>query len=110
MQYEGKITYIGDVETVGQNNLQKRTVVLEEYTDREFKWGIAFDLIKDKVDLIDQFKVGDFVKVSLNSRTNYSENTQRYYNSITAWRIDALQVTASSSAAPASAQEDDLPF
>gem|GEM_PF-3499954 len=37
MQYEGKITYIGDVETVGQNNLQKRTVVLEEYTDREFK-------------------------------------------------------------------------
>ena len=37
MQYEGTITYIGDIETVGQNALQKRTVVLEEITDREFK-------------------------------------------------------------------------
>jgi hypothetical protein len=37
MQYEGKIIYIGDVETVGQNALQKRTVVLEEHSDKEYK-------------------------------------------------------------------------
>ena len=35
MQYEGTITFIGEIETVGQNALQKRTVVLEEVTDRE---------------------------------------------------------------------------
>lgn len=104
MQYEGKIIHIGDVETVGQNALQKRTVVLEEHTDREFKGGIAFDLIKDKVDLINSFKVGDMVKVSLNFRTNYSENTQRYYTSISAWRIEALN----GSNTPV--QDDDLPF
>jgi len=105
MQYEGKIIHIGEVETVGQNALQKRTVVLEEYTDREYKWGISFDLIKDKVDLINSFKVGDLVKVSLNFRTNYSENTQRYYTSISAWRIDGLSWSTNSSA-----QDDDLPF
>ncbi len=105
MQYEGKIIHIGEVETVGQNALQKRTVVLEEITDREYKGGISFDLIKDKVTLIDPFQVGDSVKVSLNFRTNYSENTQKYYTSINAWRIDGLSGSASSSA-----QDDDLPF
>ncbi len=106
MQYEGKIINIGQVETVGQNGLQKRTVVLEESTDREYKWGIAFDLIKDKVDLINPFKVGDLIKVSLNFRTNYSENTQRYYTSISAWRIDGVSWSSSSS----SSADDDLPF
>lgn len=105
MQYEGTITYIGDIETVGQNALQKRTVVLEEITDREFKWGISFDLIKDKVNLIEPFQVGDSVKVSLNFRTNYSENTGRYYTSISAWRIDGINGGSNGSS-----QDDDLPF
>lgn len=107
MQYEGKIVHIGDIETVGQNGLQKRTFVLEENSDKEYKWGIAVDLIKDKVDMINSFKVGDLVRVSLNFRTNYSENTQRYYNSITAWKIDGM---AASSSNASSSQDDDLPF
>ena len=90
MQYEGKIIHIGEVETVGQNSMEKRTVVLEEHTDREYKGGISFDLVKDKVGLINSFKVGDVVKASLNFRTNYSENTQKYYTSISAWRIDGI--------------------
>jgi hypothetical protein len=57
--------------------------------------------------MIDSFKVGDLVKVSLNFRTNYSENTQKYYNSITAWRIDGLGASGS---APASSNDEDLPF
>lgn len=105
MQYEGKIIHISEVETVGQNAMPKRTVVLEEITDREYKGGISFDLIKDKVDLINSFQVGDSVKVSLNFRTNYSENTQKYYTSISAWRIDGL---ANNNSAPAA--DDDLPF
>ena len=105
MQYEGKIIYIWDIETVGQNNLQKRTFVLEENTDREYKGGMAVDLIKDKVDLISPFKMGDTVKVSLNFRANYSENTKRYYNGITAWRIDGVGTNGDSST-----QDDDLPF
>ncbi len=110
MQYEGKIIFIGNVETVGQNWLQKRTFVLEEHTDREFKWGIAIDLIKDKVDLISSYKVWDMVKVSLNFRTNYSENTQRYYNSITARRIDPLDGSTTWTSHGVSSSDDDLPF
>lgn len=103
MQYTGKIIFIGNVETVGQNGLQKRTVVLEEITDREFKGGISFDLIKDKVNLIDNFRVGDVINASLNFRTNYSENTQKYYTSISAWKIEAANQSAGQS-------NDDLPF
>lgn len=87
MTYTWIIINIGAIQTVGQNWLQKRTVVLEEATDKDYKWGIAFDLIKDKVNLIDGFKVGDTVDVSLNFRTNYSEKTKAYYNSINAWSI-----------------------
>lgn len=104
MQYEGKIIFIGDVETVWQHNLQKRTVVLEEVTEREYKWGIAFDLFKDKTSLIDEFHVGDIIKVSLNLRANYSEKTDRYYNSISAWRIEPVE------GGPVDPQEEDLPF
>lgn len=90
MTYNWIIINIGAITTVGQNWLQKRTVVLEEVNQslRNWTpWWIAFDLIKDKVNLIDGFKVGDTVEVSLNFRTNYSEKTKNYYNSINAWSI-----------------------
>jgi len=91
MNYIWKIINIGEIQAVGQNWLQKRTVVLEEATDKDYKWGIAFDLIKDKVNLIDKFKVWDTVDVSLNFRTNYSEKTKNYYNSINAWSIKKVK-------------------
>jgi len=91
MTYTWIIINIGAIQTVGQNWLQKRTVVLEESTDKDYKWGIAFDLIKDKVNLIDGFTVGDTVDVSLNFRTNYSEKTKAYYNSINAWSIKKVK-------------------
>lgn len=88
MQYEGKIIYIWEVETVGANWLQKRTVVLEELNDKEFKGSLAFDLMKDKTSYIDKYSVGDTVTVHLNLRANYSENSKRYYQSISCWRIE----------------------
>lgn len=87
MTYTWIIINIGEIQTVWQNWLQKRTVVLEEVNDKDYKWGIAFDLIKDKTKLIDWYKVGDVVTVSLNFKTNYYEVKDTYYNSITAWKI-----------------------
>lgn len=87
MEYTGKIIKIWAIETVGKNAIEKRTVVIEEVNDKDYKWGIAFDLIKDKTKLIDWYKVGDVVTVSLNFKTNYYEVKDTYYNSITAWKI-----------------------
>lgn len=88
MNYQWQIVYISDITEVWANNLQKRTVVLEEVTDKDYKWGIAFDLIKDKVTLIDNFKVWDTVDVSLNFKA--SEYNSRYFTNINAWKITAL--------------------
>lgn len=106
MNYTWIIINIGAIQTVGQNWLQKRTVVLEEATDKDYKWGIAFDLIKDKVNLIDGFKVGDTVEVSLNFRTNYSEKTKNYYNSINAWSIKKVGASNTDTGSV----DDDMPF
>lgn len=87
MQFEWKLTYIWEVETVGQNWLQKRTFVLEEVSDKEWKQSLAIDLIKDRVWALDKFNVGDVVIADLNLKTNYSDKLGRYYNSVNAWKV-----------------------
>jgi len=37
MQYTGTVKFIGPKETIGANEIEKQTIVLEEETDREFK-------------------------------------------------------------------------
>ena len=102
MQFEWKITHLWDLELVGKNGLEKKTIVLEEVTDKEIKNTIAIDFIKDRVKLLDTFETGDVVNVSINTRVNYSENTQRYYTSINAWRIELLEKVDNT--------VDDIPF
>ena len=65
MQFEWKITHLWELEIVGLNSLEKRTIVLEEVTDKEVKNTISIDFIKDKTKLLDTFETGDIVKVSI---------------------------------------------
>lgn len=114
MQYEGKITTMLAKELVGANQLPKRTIVLEEITDKEWKGWLVVDFLKEKVDMLDEFKVGEQVRVSINTRA--SEYNWRRYNNVTGWRIEKLggeQSTSADWAAPAPATqeyEDELPF
>lgn len=99
---EGKIIYIWEEQSVGQSWVRKKTFVIEEDTDKEYKGSMAIDLIKDRVDMINEFKIWDFVKVQLNFRAN--EYNGKYYNWITAWKIDKADGSSSSS------DWEDLPF
>jgi hypothetical protein len=36
MEYTGTITFIGEVETVGKDDLPKQTIVIQEVTDRDY--------------------------------------------------------------------------
>lgn len=107
MQYQGNVKFIGQKETIGEN-LEKQTIVLEENTDREFKGSLAVDFFRDKIQLLDNVKVGDLITVHLNTRCNESKTQPgRYFNSVTAWRIE----TGAQQSAPAGqAANDDLPF
>ncbi len=109
MQFEGKITHILDVETIGENATPKQTVVLEEVTDREYPASITVDFRRDKVELLANISVGDVVKLWLNTRAR--EYNGKWYNSVSAWRMDVV-TDGGTAAAPATSDEvdDDLPF
>lgn len=108
MQYTGTVKFIWPKETIGVNNLEKQTIVLEEETDREFKGWLAVDFFKEKTELLSNVKVGDMVTVHINTRVNESKTQAgRFFNSITGWRLEA---GASSENKGNKAQTDDLPF
>lgn len=114
MNYEGKITHILPLEHVWANQLPKRTIILEEVTDKERKWGLAVDFLKDKTELVTDVKVGDIVTCNLNFRVN--EYNGRRYNWITCWKMEK-QWWSSDSPAPAATESfewekysDELPF
>ena len=104
MEFEGIVTILGEEEKIGQNEIPKKTFVLEEDTDREYKGSMAVDVFNDKISLLDGVAIWDKVKVWLNFRSR--EYNGRYFNSISAWRLDKMD---GGSAAPANTDED-LPF
>ncbi len=107
MEFEGIIIMMWNEETVWQNNLRKLTFVIEEETDREFKWSIAVDVFGDKVDMMKDYKKGDKVKVGLNFRAR--EYNGRWFNGVSARRIDKAN-WATAESAPSAPADDDLPF
>lgn len=107
MDFQGKIIFKSGMETVGQNAMQKQAIVLEEVTDREIKGSLLVEQLGDKVNMLADYNIGDVVKVSLNTRAK--EYNGRWYNSIGAWKIEAI--SRGNGASEAAAQSDgDLPF
>ncbi|MDR2189822.1 MAG: DUF3127 domain-containing protein [Candidatus Peribacteria bacterium] len=100
MTIEGKILFISEETKVGQKELPKISFVIEENSDREFKNSLMIDLLGDKTELIKSFKEGDSIKVFLNYRAR--EYDGRWFNSIGAWKIEALGGSSNAS--------EDLPF
>lgn len=90
MIFEGIITQLLAKETITTWwwDREKRTFVLEEISDREYKASIAVDVRWEKVMILDQFPVWTAVKVSMNSRAR--EYNGKRYNSISAWKIEAV--------------------
>ena len=85
----------------------------------EYPQTILVEFLQDKVNLLDSFKVGDDVKISINIRGKEwisPEGVTKYFNSITGWRIEKLTEKKSSNhAADENSNlhdeiEDDLPF
>ena len=105
-RFVGTIIHIGQEETVGKNNLRKKTFVLQEVSDKEYKGSIAVDLIKDRVDILKDFKVWDHVEASLNFRA--SEYNGKFYNGVNAWSVKKIETGVSQE----EVDEDfwDLPF
>lgn len=122
MEVIGRIKLIGEVQTFGNNGFRKRELVVT--TDEQYPQMLMIEFIQDKVDLLNNYSVGQDVKVSINLRGREWINPQgeaKYFNSIQGWRIENLsQSTPNQELPPVDQFEpapdltddepDDLPF
>lgn len=126
MEVQGKVKMIGETQTFGSNGFRKRELVIT--TEEQYPQHIMIEFVQDKSDLLNNYGVGQDVKVSINLRGREWTNPQgevKYFNSIQGWRIESLQPTQAESAGvppvpPAEAfapadnlneeEHDDLPF
>ncbi|MHA7056593.1 DUF3127 domain-containing protein [Aquimarina sp. M1] len=124
MEVQGKVKMVGETQTFGNNGFRKREIVVT--TEEQYPQHIMVEFVQDKCDLLNNFQVGQDVKISINLRGREWVNPQgetKYFNSIQGWRIENLQAAAPSASAPmppADAFEpasdikeedhDDLPF
>ena len=114
MQVQGKIKIIGEVQTFGTDFTKRQLVVT---TDDQYPQLISIDFTQDKTDLLNSYKVGQSVNVSINLGGREWINPQgeaKYFNSVTGWKIESVTQAEPSQpiAAPNLSQgvEDDLPF
>ena len=122
MEVIGKIKLIGDVQTFGSNGFRKRELVVT--TDEQYPQMIMIEFIQDKTDLLNNYSVGQDVKVSINLRGKEWINPQgeaKYFNSIQGWRVEKLSQAPQSDNLPpvdqfqpasniSDEEPDDLPF
>ena len=124
MEVQGRIKLIGETQTFGNNGFRKREVVVT--TEEQYPQHLMIEFVQDKTELLNNYQVGQQVKISINLRGREWVNPQgetKYFNSIQGWRIEAIQTEASGEVPPvppADAFEpagdlneddhDDLPF
>ena len=102
MEVQGRIKVIGETQTFGANGFRKREVVVT--TEEQYPQHIMVEFVQDKTELLNNYQVGQQVKININLRGREWVNPQgetKYFNSIQGWRIENLQ--------PAAPQAPDMP-
>ncbi|MDC0404382.1 DUF3127 domain-containing protein [Porticoccaceae bacterium] len=111
-ELSGKVKVIQDPQTFSSGFSKRELVVSVE--DGNYTQDINFEFLKEKADLLNDLVVGEEVNVSFNIRGR--EYNGKYFNNLTAWRIEKIanqvQVpTATAAPAPTvSAQENEDDF
>jgi hypothetical protein len=91
MEIQGKIKMIDETKSYGSNGFRKREVVVT--TEEQYPQHLMIEFVQDKTDLLNSYKEGDSVKVSINLRGREWVNPQgetKYFNSIQGWRIEKM--------------------
>ncbi len=93
MEVKGKIKVINPMVTVSAA-FKKRELVVT--TEEQYPQHILIEFMQDKCDLLDKFKVGEDVNVSINLRGREWTNPQgetKYFNQIQGWKISSVGAT-----------------
>lgn len=91
MEVLGRVKMISNIQDVSPT-FRKRELVVT--TEEQYPQHILIEFAQDKCDLLNQFQIGEQVRVGINLRGREWVNAQgetRYFNSIQGWRIDRPQ-------------------
>ena len=94
MEVLGKVKVINAEQQVSAS-FKKRELVVT--TDEQYPQHIMIEFTQDKCDILNNYSIGDAVKVSINLRGREWVNQQgetKYFNSIQGWRIEKTQSDA----------------
>ena len=96
MEVLGRVKVINPEQQVSAS-FKKRELVVT--TEEQYPQHIMIEFTLYKTDLLNQYNVGEQVKVSINLRGREWVNPQgetKYFNSIQGWRIEKVQAEAPS--------------
>ena len=105
MEVTGRVKMVDQTKEVGSSGFRKRDIVVT--TDEQYPQHILVQFVQDKCDLLNNFQVGENVKIDINLRGREWTNPQGetvYFNTIQGWRIAKLQTEA-----PAQGQTPPMP-
>jgi hypothetical protein len=88
MEISGKIKVINPTKEVS-DTFKKRELVVT--TDEQYPQHILIDFIQDKCSVLDNFKVGENVSVSINVRGKEYTNKNGevgYFNQLQGWKME----------------------
>lgn len=91
MEIKGTIKTITETQTFGSNGFRKREVVIT--TNEQYPQHILIEFIQDRCDLLNNYRVGQEVKITINLKGREWINPEgivKYFNSIQGWKIELV--------------------
>jgi hypothetical protein len=92
MEVTGKLRAIFETKQVSER-FTKRELVLE-LADGKYPQSVLFQLTGDRCAILDQYQVGDEVRIEFNLRGREWKSPQgevKYFNSLDVWRIEGVR-------------------
>jgi len=115
LKVNGRLLGVNETEQVTEK-FKKRKFWLETDLDSQWPQTVEFELIQDKVTVIDKFKKGDMLSVGFNLRgrkyANKTTGKDAVFNSLNAWFVDKPKGGNTTNSGPSTTTEapNDLPF
>jgi len=72
------------------SGFSKREFVVK-VDDGKYPQHIKFEIVKDNIDKLNSYKVGDSITVHFNIRGN--EHNNKFFNNLVAWRLEKAQAS-----------------
>lgn len=109
MILQGRIKLINPTQEF-TSGFKKREIVI--ITQEQYPQEILIEFHQDKISVLDGYRVGDVVNISINLRGREwinPEGEAKYFNTIVGWKIERDLTSPAPTQQPAN-EPDDLPF